>query len=167
MHTDNVIQCRGALILGAGIAGLFTALKLAPYPATVVTGARSGHSGSSAWAQGGIAAAVGENDSWEAHARDTMAAGAGACDPAVVELVTRERPGRVVLMTECSMSDNIAALNPDIDFVRPCNLCPHMKRITLDGILHSLQTMSHEVIVAPEVAARAKAPIDRMLAVKA
>ena len=54
-----------------------------------------------------------------------------------------------------------------MEFVRPCNLCPHMKRITLDGILHSLQTMTHEVIVDAAVAARAKAPIDRMLAVKA
>jgi L-aspartate oxidase len=90
MRTDNIIECKGALILGAGLAGLFTALKLSPYPATVIAGARPGHSGSSAWAQGGIAAAVGEGDSWQAHARDTIMAGAGACDPQIVELVTRE-----------------------------------------------------------------------------
>jgi quinolinate synthase len=71
-----------------------------------------------------------------------------------------------VMITECSMSDNVAVENPDVEFVRPCNLCPHMKRITLDGILHSLQTMTHEVIVDAGVAARAKTPIDRMLAVK-
>jgi quinolinate synthase len=72
----------------------------------------------------------------------------------------------VVMITECSMSDNVAVEYPQVDFVRPCNLCPHMKRITLDGILHALQTMTHEVIVDPIIAARAKAPIDRMLAVK-
>jgi quinolinate synthase len=56
---------------------------------------------------------------------------------------------------------------PDVDFVRPCNLCPHMKRITLQGILHSLQTMSVEVTVDPAVSARARVAIERMLAVKA
>jgi L-aspartate oxidase len=95
MRTDNVLECPGALILGAGLAGLFTALKLSPYPATVIAGARPGHSGSSAWAQGGIAAAVGAGDSWQAHARDTIAAGAGGCDPAIVEIVTREATARI------------------------------------------------------------------------
>ncbi|MFL6688845.1 MAG: L-aspartate oxidase [Alphaproteobacteria bacterium] len=95
MRTDNIVECQGALILGAGLAGLFTALKLAPFPVTVIAGARPGHSGSSAWAQGGIAAAVGEGDSWQAHAADTIRAGAGACDPTVVELVTREAAARI------------------------------------------------------------------------
>jgi L-aspartate oxidase len=95
MHTDNIIDCKGALILGAGLAGLFTALKLAPYPVTVIAGARPGQSGSSAWAQGGIAAAVGEGDSWQAHARDTIVAGAGACDSRIAELVTHEAAARI------------------------------------------------------------------------
>src|SRR5262249_53515624 len=68
---------------------------LSPYPATVIAGARPGHSGSSAWAQGGIAAAVGDGDSWQAHARDTISAGAGACSPRIVELVTREAAARI------------------------------------------------------------------------
>ena len=63
---------------------------------------------------------------------------------------------RVVLITECSMSDNVAVELPDVEFVRPCNLCPHMKRITLPKILHSLETMTHEVEVDPEIAARAR-----------
>src|SRR4029078_2535852 len=92
---DNIIECKGALILGAGIAGLFTALKLAPFPATVLAGARPGYSGSSAWEAGGIAAAMGEGDSWEAHARDTLAAGAGSCDPEIVDIVTREAAARI------------------------------------------------------------------------
>jgi quinolinate synthase len=86
---------------------------------------------------------------------------------AMINYVGDKKPSRVVMITECSMSDNVAVEHPDVEFVRPCNLCPHMKRITLDGILHSLQTMTHEVIVPATIAARAKAPIDRMLAVKA
>ena len=86
---------------------------------------------------------------------------------AMINYVGDHKPQRVVMITECSMSDNVAVEHPDVEFVRPCNLCPHMKRITLDGILHSLQTMTHEVIVPADIAARAKAPIDRMLAVKA
>jgi L-aspartate oxidase len=92
---DSVIDCKGALILGAGIAGLFTALKLSPFPATVLAGTRPGISGSSAWAQGGIAAAVGEDDDWRSHAADTIAAGAGLCDRAIVDLVAREAPARI------------------------------------------------------------------------
>ena len=95
MRTDNVIECKGALILGAGFAGLFTALKLAPFPVMVIAGARPGYSGSSAWAQGGIAAAVGDDDSWQAHAADTIAAGAGLCDPEIVNLVVQDAPARI------------------------------------------------------------------------
>jgi L-aspartate oxidase len=92
---DNIVECDGALILGGGIAGLFTALKLAPMPVTVLAGKRPGASGSSAWAQGGIAAAMGPDDDWRAHAADTLAAGAGLCDPAIVDLVAREAPARI------------------------------------------------------------------------
>src|SRR6185312_11012683 len=92
---SNVIETDGALILGAGIAGIFTALKLAPFPALVLAGSRPGRSGSSAWAQGGIAAAVGADDDWQHHAADTVAAGAGLCDPAIVDLVAREAHGRI------------------------------------------------------------------------
>ncbi|MBV9540096.1 MAG: FAD-dependent oxidoreductase, partial [Alphaproteobacteria bacterium] len=92
---DSIISCEGALILGAGIAGLFTALKLAPFPATVLAGTRPGMSGSSAWAQGGIAAAMGKDDSWQAHAADTLIAGADLCDPEIAALVAREAPARI------------------------------------------------------------------------
>ena len=85
---------------------------------------------------------------------------------AMINYVGTKRPARVVMVTECSMSDNVAAEYPDVEFVRPCNLCPHMKRITLGKILHSLQTMTTEVLVEPTVSARAKVAIDRMLAVK-
>jgi quinolinate synthase len=85
---------------------------------------------------------------------------------AMINYVGAHKPRRVVMVTECSMSDNVAVEYPQVEFVRPCNLCPHMKRITLNGILHSLQTMTFEVTVPAEVAARARAPIDRMLAIR-
>jgi len=72
---------------------------------------------------------------------------------------------RVVMITECSMSDNVATAHPDVEFVRPCNLCPHMKRITLPKILRSLETLEYRVEVAPEIATRARRAVERMLEV--
>jgi quinolinate synthase len=83
----------------------------------------------------------------------------------MIRHIADERPGKVVLITECSMSDNVAVEFPDVDFVRPCNLCPHMKRITLPKILRSLQTLTPAIEVAPELAARAKRSMERMLAI--
>ena len=82
---------------------------------------------------------------------------------AMADYVGKKRPARVVLLTECSMSDNVALQYPDLDFVRPCNLCPHMKRITLGNIRQALETMTHEVTVAPEIAAPARRAVERML----
>jgi quinolinate synthase len=79
--------------------------------------------------------------------------------------VAAKRPPRVVLLTECSMSDNLATGYPGLEFIRPCNLCPHMKRITLGNIRHALETMQHEVTIEPEIAARARLAVERMLAV--
>lgn len=87
--------CGGIVIIGAGLAGLFTALKLAPLPVTIVTAAPLGQGASSTWAQGGIAAAVGEGDTPEAHARDTVEAGAGIVDQAVAGIVASEAPDRI------------------------------------------------------------------------
>lgn len=84
---------------------------------------------------------------------------------AMADYVTRRKPPRVVLLTECSMSDNIAIQNPDVSFVRPCNLCPHMKRITLANIRAALETMRHEVTIDSAVATRARGAVERMLAV--
>ena len=83
------------LIIGGGLAGLFCALKLAPQPVTIITAAPLGDGASSAWAQGGIAAAVAEGDTPEAHARDTIAAGAGLVDEAVALAMVREAPERI------------------------------------------------------------------------
>ena len=84
---------------------------------------------------------------------------------AMIRHVGDARPRRVVMVTECSMSDNVAVEYPDVEFVRPCQLCPHMKKITLQKILWSLQTMQHEVQVDPEIGRRAKLAVERMLAV--
>jgi len=78
--------------------------------------------------------------------------------------VGRNKPSRVVLLTECSMSDNVAVAHPDVDFVRPCNLCPHMKRITLPAIRRALETMRTEVTIDPALAARARLAVERMVA---
>jgi quinolinate synthase len=84
---------------------------------------------------------------------------------AMIRHVGDSRPRRVVMITECSMSDNVAVEYPDVEFIRPCNLCPHMKRITLPKILRSLQNMEYEVHVDPMVADRARLALERMLAV--
>ncbi len=85
----------GIVIIGAGLAGLFTALKLAPLPVTVVSGAPFGEGGSSYWAQAGVAAAVAEGDTPEQHAADTIAAGAGLVDEKIAALMAREARARV------------------------------------------------------------------------
>jgi len=100
------------------------------------------------------------------------------CPPAVVaeadfsgstavmsDYVGAHKPARVVLLTECSMSDNVSVLHPDVEFVRPCNLCPHMKRITLRNIREALEENRHVVTIDPAVAARARLAVERMLAI--
>ena len=81
----------------------------------------------------------------------------------MIGYVDRERPSRVVMITECSMSDNVAVEFPDVQFVRPCNLCPHMKTITLPKILASLEDLKYEVEVDPTVRAGALQSVTRML----
>jgi quinolinate synthase len=85
---------------------------------------------------------------------------------AMSDYVGREQPARVVLITECSMSDNVAVSHPKTEFIRPCNLCPHMKRITLGNIRECLETMQTEVLIDPALQDRAALAVERMLAVK-
>lgn len=82
------------------------------------------------------------------------------------DYVVREQPARVVLLTECSMSDNVAAQHPDLEFIRPCNLCPHMKRITLPKIRKALETMTAAVEVDAVIAGPARRAVERMLSVR-
>lgn len=84
----------------------------------------------------------------------------------MIDWVKTNRPKKVVLVTECSMASNVAAEAPDVEFVRPCNLCPHMKRISLEKIYDSLLHMQYEVTVDPAVAARARLAVERMVNLK-
>jgi quinolinate synthase len=81
------------------------------------------------------------------------------------DYVGEKKPARVVLLTECSMSDNVAVHHPDVEFIRPCNLCPHMKRITLRNIRTALEENQHEVVVDANVAVAARRAVERMLAI--
>ena len=79
------------------------------------------------------------------------------------DYVLNERPEKVLMVTECSMSDNVSAGVDDVEFIRPCNLCPHMKKITLANIQASLETLAPAVEIDPAVAERARASVERML----
>ena len=81
----------------------------------------------------------------------------------MIKWVEDNQPSKVLLVTECSMSDNVAVDAPNTEFVRPCNLCPHMKRITLPKILDSLVFMKEEVTIDPAVAEPARAAVERMI----
>jgi quinolinate synthase len=81
----------------------------------------------------------------------------------MIDWVRKNRPRRVVMVTECSMADNVQAELPDVEFVRPCNLCPHMKRITLPKILDSLVYLKEEVMIDPAIADKARRSVERMV----
>lgn len=82
---------------------------------------------------------------------------------AMADYVKLHKPKRVVLITECSMSDNVAIENPDVEFIRPCNLCPHMKRISLKAIYECLRDMKHEVTLPADIIVKARKSVDAML----
>jgi quinolinate synthase len=83
----------------------------------------------------------------------------------MIDWVTTRQPDRVMMITECSMADNVARQTPNTVYVRPCNLCPYMKRITLDNIRSSLATLTHRIEIPPDVAERARVAVMRMLEV--
>ncbi|MFA6229802.1 MAG: quinolinate synthase NadA [Rhodanobacter sp.] len=82
---------------------------------------------------------------------------------AMTRWLARENPLRVALITECSMADNLRSQFPHIEFIKPCNLCPHMQQITLQNIYACLRDMRHQVDVPTDVATRARAALSRML----
>ncbi len=84
----------------------------------------------------------------------------------MIDWVGARKPPHAVLLTECSMSDNVAVDQPQTNFIRPCQLCPHMKRITLSTVRKALENMEHEVTVPEAVAVRARRAVERMIAVK-
>jgi quinolinate synthase len=82
----------------------------------------------------------------------------------MIDWVKKGTHRKVLMVTECSMASNVASEAPHVDFIRPCNLCPHMKRITLPKILDSLLTLSEEVTIDPAIADRARLSVERMIA---
>ena len=84
----------------------------------------------------------------------------------MINYVDDNKPSKILMVTECSMSDNLTGLYPEVEFIRPCNLCPHMKKITLENVLESLETMSPEVVIDSKVISGAKKSVERMLEVK-
>jgi quinolinate synthase len=94
-----------------------------------------------------------------------------ACDytgstAGMIDYVKKHQPKTVMMVTECSMSDNVAAQHPKVEFVKPCRFCPHMNRITLPKIRRALETLTHEIVIPAEIAERARRPIERMLEIK-
>jgi quinolinate synthase len=84
----------------------------------------------------------------------------------MIRFIQKNRPAKIALITECSMSDNVSVPFPDVEFIRPCNLCPHMKKITLPKVLDALRSESPEVVVDPALIEPARRAIEAMLAVK-
>ncbi|MDA9678391.1 quinolinate synthase NadA [Candidatus Pelagibacter sp.] len=83
----------------------------------------------------------------------------------MIDYVKNNQPQKVMMVTECSMSDNIQVENPNVEFIRPCNLCPHMKKITLPKILDCLQNETGEIIMDKETIEKARIPVERMAAI--
>ena len=90
-----------------------------------------------------------------------------ACDFAgstggMINYVKKNQPKKVMLVTECSMSDNVQADNPNVEFIKPCNLCPYMKKITLQKILNCLENETNEIFIEEKIAASARKSVQRM-----
>ena len=83
----------------------------------------------------------------------------------MINYVRDNQPKKVMMVTECSMSDNIQVENPNVEFIRPCNLCPHMKKITLPKILDCLENESNEIKISHNIAAMARKSVQRMTAI--
>ena len=83
----------------------------------------------------------------------------------MIKYVKENQPKKVMMVTECSMSDNIQVENPNVEFIRPCNLCPHMKKITLPKILACLENETGEIIMDKETIEKARIPVERMVAI--
>ena len=81
------------------------------------------------------------------------------------EYVKKNQPKKVMMVTECSMSDNVHVENPKVEFIKPCNLCPHMKRITLPKILKCLENESNEIIIPSDMIEKARLSVEKMIAI--
>ena len=80
----------------------------------------------------------------------------------MIKYVKENQPEKVMMVTECSMSDNVQVDNPNVKFIKPCNLCPHMKRITLPKILDCLKNETNEILMSKEIIEKARKSVERM-----
>jgi quinolinate synthase len=83
----------------------------------------------------------------------------------MIKYVEENQPKKVMMVTECSMSDNVQIENPNVKFIKPCNLCPHMKKITLPKILDCLENETNEIIMSNEIIKKARLSVERMIAI--
>ena len=83
----------------------------------------------------------------------------------MVKYVKEKQPKKVLLVTECSMSDNVQADNPNVQFIKPCNLCPYMKKITLNKVYDCLKNETNEIKIGHNIAAMARKSVQRMTAI--
>ena len=83
----------------------------------------------------------------------------------MIKYVEENQPKKVMMVTECSMSDNVQIENPNVKFIKPCNLCPHMKKITLPKILDCLENETNEIIMSNEIIEKARLSVERMIAI--
>ena len=83
----------------------------------------------------------------------------------MIKYVEDNQPKKVMMVTECSMSDNVQIENPNVKFIKPCNLCPHMKKITLPKILDCLENETNEIIISNKTIEKARLPVERMTAI--
>ena len=80
----------------------------------------------------------------------------------MIKFVKDNQPKKVMMVTECSMSDNVQVDNPNVEFIRPCNLCPHMKKITLPKILDCLKNETNEILISNKTIEKARKSVERM-----
>merc|ERR1712093_12413 len=83
----------------------------------------------------------------------------------MVSYVKNNQPKKVLLVTECSMSDNVEVENPKVQFIKPCNLCPYMKSITLPKILDCLEKENNEILIPADVIEKARIAVEKMTAI--
>jgi len=158
------IHFDGVLIVGAGLAGLSAALAAAPRPVLVLTAAPLGDGCSSAWAQGGMAAALSAEDSPELHAADTLAAGAGLCDPAAVAILTREGPAAVRRLAALGAPFDRAADGRFVQSLEAAHRRPRVARVGGDGAGRAImQAVIAAVRSTPSISLREGFSVRRLL----
>ncbi|SOC06497.1 L-aspartate oxidase [Rhodobacter maris] len=150
--TSHSLETHRVVIVGAGLGALYAALKLAPHPVLVISPERLGEGASSAWAQGGVAAAMAVSDSPESHAKDTETAGAGTVDAAIARLVTSDAKARILDLTTLGTPFDRDAAGGYVMSREAAHSCPRVVRVKGDQAGHEImETLIAEVRRSPSV----------------